>query len=92
MIMSDNAHSNDTPKITPIADRILDGAGSACVDLTPRIKQAISPMEQGEILEVTSDDPAAREGVPAWSRLTGHELVKTVRVDDRNTRFFLKRK
>ena len=49
-------------------------------------------MEQGQILEVTSDDPAAREGVPAWSRLTGHELVETVHVDDHNTRFFLKRK
>jgi TusA-related sulfurtransferase len=90
--MSDTTRSTDTPKITPIADKILDGAGNACVDLTPRIKQAISPMEQGQILEVTSDDPAAREGVPAWSRLTGHELVETVHVDDRNTRFFVKRK
>jgi TusA-related sulfurtransferase len=76
----------------PAVIRILDGAGSACVDLTPRIKQAITPMQPGEILEVTSDDPAAREGVPAWSRLTGHELVQVVADDERNTRLFIKRK
>jgi TusA-related sulfurtransferase len=79
-------------RIPRTADIVLDGAGNACVDLTPRIKQTISPMQPGQILEVTSDDPAAREGVPAWSRLTGHELLEVVHVDDRSTRFFLKRK
>lgn len=73
-------------------DCVLDGSGSACTDLTPQIKHAIAPMSQGEVLEVLSDDPAAREGVPAWSRLTGHELVNVVNVDERNTRFFIKHK
>jgi tRNA 2-thiouridine synthesizing protein A len=90
--MSQDAHSMDEQQIVPKVDQILDAAGNACVDLTPQIKKTISPMESGQVLEVLSDDPAAREGVPAWSRLTGHELVKIVQVDDRNTRFFIKRK
>jgi TusA-related sulfurtransferase len=84
--------SDNKPESTPIPDRVLDGAGDACTDLTPRIRQAIMPMEQGAILEVTSDDPAARESVPAWSRMTGHELVNVVEVDGQNTRFFIRRK
>lgn len=71
---------------------VLDGAGNVCADLTPKIKKAIIGLEAGEVLEVIADDPVAREGVPAWSRLTGHELVATVEVDERTTRFFLRHK
>ncbi|MGH7301427.1 MAG: sulfurtransferase TusA family protein, partial [Candidatus Rokuibacteriota bacterium] len=29
----------------------------------------------GEVLEVRSTDPGAREDLPAWCRLTGHEFL-----------------
>ena len=47
---------------------VLDAPGQSCALLTPLIKQEIAKLESGDVLEVRSDDPAAREGVPAWSR------------------------
>jgi TusA-related sulfurtransferase len=32
-------------------------------------------LQPGEVLEVHTDDPAARVGVPAWCRLTRNPLV-----------------
>jgi TusA-related sulfurtransferase len=76
----------------PEADALLDAPGTACAYLTPLIKDRIAPLESGQVLEVRSDDPAAREGVPAWSRLTGHALLASVEEDGQRTRFFLRRK
>jgi len=49
----------------------------ACIDLTPLIAKAMRDLQPGEVLEVHTDDPAARVGVPAWCRLTGNRLVHT---------------
>jgi tRNA 2-thiouridine synthesizing protein A len=55
--------------------RILDAPGMACIDLTPLIAKTMRELQPGEVLEVHTDDPAARVGVPAWCRLTGNRLV-----------------
>ena len=55
--------------------RTLDAPGLACVDLTPLIAKTMRDLQPGEVLEVHTDDPAARVGVPAWCRLTGNRLV-----------------
>lgn len=55
----------------------LDAPGLACVDLTPLIAKTMRDLQPGEVLEVHTDDPAARAGVPAWCRLTGNRLVQT---------------
>jgi len=60
----------------------LDAPGLACIDLTPLIAKAIRDLRPGDLLEVHTDDPAARVGVPAWCRLTGNRLVHTS--DDQN--------
>jgi TusA-related sulfurtransferase len=49
----------------------------ACIDLTPLIAKAMRDLQAGEVLEVHTDDPAARVGVPAWCRLTSNRLVQT---------------
>lgn len=80
--------TNELPK----AEAVLDAPGTACAYLTPLIKEHLAPLASGEVLEVLSDDPSAREGVPAWSRLTGNELLASVTDGKRNTRFFLRKK
>ena len=55
--------------------RTLDAPGMACVDLTPLIAKTMRDLQPGEVLEVHTDDPAARVGVPAWCRLTGNRLL-----------------
>jgi len=49
-------------------------------------------MEGGEVLEVFSDDPASREGVPAWCRLTGHSLMETKEINQTETLFYIQKK
>jgi TusA-related sulfurtransferase len=63
--------------VAPEAARRLDALGEGCATLTPRIAAALRGMAPGEVLAVLADDPAAREGLAAWSRLTGHGLVAT---------------
>jgi TusA-related sulfurtransferase len=79
-------------KNAPEADALLDVPGASCAILTPQIRESIMALSSGQVLEVRSDDPAARDGVPAWSRLTGHRLIATVEDDASYTRFFLERK
>ena len=84
------SESIDAPK----SDAVLDGSGLplTCANLTPMMKERIRNLESGQVLEVLADDPAAREGVPAWSRLTGNELLAMVEIDTDRTRFFLRKK
>ncbi len=79
-------------EVIPQADAVLDAPGLACATLTPLIKAKIRELDSGSVLEVRSDDPAARLGVPAWSRLTGNELLQTVEEDAQRTRFYLRKK
>ena len=57
--------------------RRLDAPGLACIDLTPLIASTMRELSPDDVLEVQTDDPAARVGVPAWCRLTRNPLVHT---------------
>ena len=81
-----------TDSNAPKVDAVLDALGSSCASLTPLIRARIRELASGQLLEVRSDDPAAREGVPAWSRLTGNPLEAVVEDDAERTRFYLRRK
>lgn len=71
---------------------ILDAPGVACITLTPLVKRTMNELDPGEVLEVNTDDPAAREGIPAWCRLTKNVLVNTVEHDATNTTFQIQTK
>lgn len=58
--------------------RVVHAPGLACVDLTPLIATTMRSLVAGQVLEIHTDDPAARVGVPAWCRLTRNPLVRTV--------------
>ncbi len=77
---------------TPIAaDATIDLGQTGCGDLTPLIRGRIRELQSGQVLEVISEEPAAHEGIPAWSRLTGNELLATVTESGRS-RFFIRKK
>ena len=76
----------------PKADAVLEAQGEACATLTPLIRAKLRELASGQVLEVWSNDPAAREGVPAWSRLTGNELLAVIELDAEHTHFFLRKK
>jgi TusA-related sulfurtransferase len=76
----------------PVPRDILEVPGQSCAIVTPMIKERIRGLDSGDVLEVRTDDPAAREGVPAWSRLTGNQLVDVIEVDVNRTRFLIQKK
>jgi TusA-related sulfurtransferase len=68
----------------PSADATLEMLGTAnsgategttCAILTPAIRAKLREMEAGQVLEVRVDDPAAREDLESWSRLSGNTLL-----------------
>jgi TusA-related sulfurtransferase len=44
------------------------------------------------VLEVVSDDIAAREGVPAWCRLTGNKLLAEIDENEERNIFYIQKK
>jgi TusA-related sulfurtransferase len=82
----------------PMPDALLEvdskdpSSGFICATLTPMIKSKLRELKGGQILEVQVDDPAARLDVPAWSRMSGNELIAMVEEDAQRTRFYLRKK
>jgi TusA-related sulfurtransferase len=83
---------DDAAIATPAADAVLDGYGHLCGALEPVIRAEMRALASGQALEIRADDPVARLGVPAWSRLAGHTLLITTEEDNRRTRFFLRKR
>jgi cysteine desulfurase len=53
----------------------VDCLGRACPVPVIELAKAIRTVAVGEVLEVLSDDPAARLDIPAWCRLRNQEYV-----------------
>lgn len=87
-------HANGTAPTSPEphAAAVLEAYGMSCGRLEMLLWARMRELKSGEVLEVRSDEIAAREGVPSWSWLTGHPLVGTVEEDVRHTRFYLRKK
>jgi TusA-related sulfurtransferase len=69
----------------------LGALGEGCATLTPRIASAMRALEAGQVLTVLTDDAAAPDGIAAWSRMTGHEIV-AVTTDSDGMHFQLRHK
>ena len=72
-------------------DSLIDASGLSCGALEPLLWESMRVLEGGQILEVRSDFPATREGVPSWCWLTGNALVAMITDDPVRTRFFLRK-
>jgi TusA-related sulfurtransferase len=57
------------------ADVTVDCLGRACPVPVIELARALPTVEIGDVVEVLSDDPAARYDIPAWCRLRGQEYV-----------------
>lgn len=60
----------------PVPDLMWDFGRAGCEEgALLKIRSLVARLAHGEVLEVRSTDPAAREDLPAWCRLTGHEFL-----------------
>jgi TusA-related sulfurtransferase len=90
-----NSGPNQSP---PNPDALLEfypsgeNSSPTCALLTPAIKEKLRAMASGQVLEVRVDDPAAREDILSWSRLSGHEVLAMRSDGPQRLRFFLRKK
>jgi tRNA 2-thiouridine synthesizing protein A len=59
-----------------VADRKLDCVGLFCPMPILKTRDALKGMTVGQVLEMTSDDPASEADMKSWTARTGHELVE----------------
>jgi TusA-related sulfurtransferase len=59
-----------------VADRKLDCIGLFCPMPILKTRDALKAMAVGQVLEMTSDDPASEADMQSWTSRTGHELLE----------------
>jgi tRNA 2-thiouridine synthesizing protein A len=62
--------------MTLAAHRTLDCIGLFCPMPILKTRDALKGMAVGEVLEMTSDDPASEADMKSWTTRTGHELLE----------------
>ena len=60
------------PKPAEAPALVVDALGQRCPMPVISLAQRIGEVPVGALVEVLSDDPAARHDVPAWCRMRGH--------------------
>ena len=73
-----------------VADRKIDCLGLFCPMPILKTREAMKGLDTGQVLEMTSDDPASEADMRSWSARTGHTLLEV----DRNGavyRFFIRK-
>ncbi len=58
-------------------DQELDARGLDCPLPILRTKKALAAMQPGQVLHVIATDPGSAKDFPAFSKMTGHVLVRT---------------
>jgi TusA-related sulfurtransferase/uncharacterized OsmC-like protein len=74
-------------------DATCDGGDLDCGSgLLLIIRNAMSPLPAGGVLEVRSRESSVKEDLPAWCRLVGHEMLATCPGDAGYTSYFVRKK
>ena len=79
------------PEIVP--DATCDGGDLDCGSgLLLIIRNSMSPLAPGGVLEVRSREVSVREDLPAWCRMVGHDLLITRPGEAGSTSYFIRKK
>ncbi|MBL8848329.1 MAG: hypothetical protein JNG89_01535 [Planctomycetaceae bacterium] len=68
------------PAHSSLPDASFDGGSLDCGSgLLLLIRRHIDPLPGGRLLEIRSTEPSVEEDLPSWCRMTGNDLLSTVR-------------
>ncbi len=70
----DSAPASLPPAAISLAE-FWDAGEMACGDLVLELRLRMDKLEAGATLKLVARDPAHKEDLPAWCRLTGHKLL-----------------
>ena len=62
-----------------VPDQKIDCLGLFCPIPILKTREAMKRLATGQVLEMTSDDPASEADVRSWSAKTGHALLQVDR-------------
>ncbi len=62
--------------VTMTVAAFWDAGDLGCGDLVLELRTRLAALGPGQVLVLTAQDPGAPEDLPAWCRMTGHELVE----------------
>ncbi len=71
-------------------NKFLDCLGLYCPEPVFRTRLALDELEEGQVLEVIADDPAAEEDIRRLVKRLGHEILEFDADEDR-VRFVIKK-
>jgi tRNA 2-thiouridine synthesizing protein A len=72
----------------PQPDAVRDFGAAGCEEgVLIQIRNALARLQVGQILEIRSTDPGAREDFPAWCRLTAQEYLGAA-----DSRYFVRKR
>ena len=66
--------SSDLSKVVNV-DRQIDCIGLFCPMPIVKTREAIREMTVGQVLEMSSDDPASDADMKTWVARSGHEMI-----------------
>jgi tRNA 2-thiouridine synthesizing protein A len=73
-------------------DLEVDCSGMLCPMPVVKTSKAIKTLEVGQILKMVATDPGAPPDMEAWSRQTGHELIRSLQENGKFVFFFRRSK
>lgn len=59
-------------------DETIDTSGMNCPMPVLKSKKALKGLEVGKVLKIISTDVGSKKDIPAWTRVTGQELIEEV--------------
>ncbi len=65
-----------------MAMHILDVKNLLCPMPVIKVQEQIEKSSVGDIIEVFVTDPGAKEDIPCWCRINGHNIKKIVENED----------
>lgn len=68
-----------------MVDKEIDCVGLYCPEPIFRTRTALDELEDGQVLKVTADDPAAEEDLTMLAKRLGHEVVEITHDGDEVT-------
>ncbi|MFW9904317.1 MAG: sulfurtransferase TusA family protein [Candidatus Thorarchaeota archaeon] len=70
----------------------VDARGLSCPQPVLKSKKSLKTLKMGQVLEILTSDPGSQRDIPAWTRVTGQELLVSEERGPKEFRFLVKRR
>lgn len=65
-----------------MSHHVLDATRLLCPMPVIRTQNLVASLAKGDTVDVLCTDPGAKNDIPAWCRIHGHEIINTIDADN----------